>query len=288
MATALVLYVAVVAGLTGVCRLLESRDEVFPYKNEDWLRYQLPAFFADDGRPRLMLAGPSTVRENLLVERFAQRFPQYRVFQGGLSQGTLVDSMVALEYAELAYGPQALPRVLILGLSPRFLAEIPAERPFSGGLDRYSGLYGTERRGAELKLVPKSSWSGLLAELRFHTRKQVPRFQAGLLAAMRPLFPYDLDRAILGLGLSKIGPIHKLAELVDLDLVLQYGPRWMLENAVSPYKYRGARPVNLDNLGRWLDNPQLVLAGGLRLGPGGRCAGNREEGRALQNVRRRA
>ena len=44
--------------------------DAHPYPAEDWLRYQLPTFFGARDSGRIMLTGPSSVRENLIYDRF--------------------------------------------------------------------------------------------------------------------------------------------------------------------------------------------------------------------------
>ena len=118
------LYAVLHVVLWTVADRLETDGRVYPYRDEDWLRYLLPGYFADDGRPFMMITGPSTARENLVLELFAAEFPQYRVFQGSLSLGTIEDVTLSLEYIERAHVPEALPDVLVLGTAPRFIASV--------------------------------------------------------------------------------------------------------------------------------------------------------------------
>jgi len=249
-------YLALNGALTALAANLERRGEVYPYKSEDWLRYLLPAYFDEDPRPRLLLAGPSTARENLLVEVFAREFPGYRVFQGGLSLGTLEDVVTSLHFVEQVYGSEALPDLLVLGLSPRFVAEIPDQRPFARGIDRYSRDFGTERDGQELRLVRKPFWPALRSELRFRTQKQTPRYQVALLWLMRGMLPGGLDDFLRESPLTGLALRSNVAELLDLDVLLRRGPRQRISELISPYKYRSARPAVLNELAKWLDDPE--------------------------------
>src|SRR5690606_23898714 len=112
----------------------ESSGQLYPYKSEDWLRYHVAGLWTANGRPLMLITGPSTARENLLVERFQEAFPSHRVVQGGLSLGTLGDVVTSLDYLERVYGPRMVPRAIVIGISPRFLAEIPRDRPFAQGI----------------------------------------------------------------------------------------------------------------------------------------------------------
>jgi len=252
----LLTYLGLNASLTALAHGLEARGEVYPYKSEDWLRYLLPAYFGDDPRPRMMLTGPSTARENFLVEMFADEFPDHRIFQGGLSLGTLEDVLTSLDYIERVYGANALPDVLVLGLSPRFVAEIPEERPFSDGLDRYSRYFRTEREGDEIRLIPKSRREGLSAEFRFRTRKQTPRYQVALLWLIREVLPESLDSALRNSALTRLAVRSEVARRFEIDRLLQRGLRSRITELISPYKYRGVKTIDLDELAGWLDDPK--------------------------------
>ena len=78
-------YLVDVVTLQAVARRAESSAAIYPYRDEDWFRYLVPTLWPTHGRPSMLLTGPSTVRENLLVEEFQAAFPGYRVFQGALS-----------------------------------------------------------------------------------------------------------------------------------------------------------------------------------------------------------
>ena len=75
--TAGLLYGCIVLALLGLSRWAEQDLDAYPFKQEDWLRYLLPSRFVQQDRDRIMLAGPSTVRENLLYKRFEEEFPEY-------------------------------------------------------------------------------------------------------------------------------------------------------------------------------------------------------------------
>ena len=169
----------------------QSKSDVYPYQDEDWLRYLLPALFENRGYNRIMLVGESAVRENLLYEEFDQAFPKMRTFQGGLSVGTVDDLLISLEYIERVYGRKALPQVLVSGISPRFVANLPAERPFMSALELYSPYYGVEDTPSGPRLKPKSFWEGWFSWLRFVVFKQQKRYLASLSALARNFISMD-------------------------------------------------------------------------------------------------
>jgi len=150
-ATVVLLYAGINVGLLTFSHWVESNTDVYPYQDEDWLRYLLPALFVQRGYNRIMLVGDSAVRENLLYERFNRAFPKMHTFNGGLSLGTIDDLLISLEYIKRVYGREALPRVLVLGISLRYVANLPEKRPFIAALERYSpyfsiGLYPAHHR----------------------------------------------------------------------------------------------------------------------------------------------
>ena len=247
---------AVIAVLQVVAARVEKSGVVYPYKQEDWLRYLLPSLWRGDQRPLLLLAGPSTVRENLLFEEFAAAFPNYRVLNGGLSSGTLGDMMAGLEYVERAYGADALPRVVVLGLSPRFMAEIPrAGRPFGMGLARYSPYFkvpGGDPDG--FGLVRKGPLEGAVAHARFLLLKQHERYVAAADWQLAQLVSPQLSERIRSTPFMA-GPLGRM--LFSSGRVRDIGiHRFALELA-SPYKYRsGGNPfgdidVLLDSSAVW-------------------------------------
>jgi hypothetical protein len=238
--------------LQAVSRRAEASGEVYPYRNEDWLRYLVPSLWpASASRPLILLTGPSTVRENLLVEDFAGAFPSHRVFQGALSLGTLNDVLASLKYVRAAYGAGALPSILVLGISPRFLAEIPDDRPFAEGLDRYSPRYRIDASAdSAAVLVEKAPAERVVDRARFFARKQTPRYYSAAAWLMAQAVGPELSAAIADSPAGR----SKLARLVFTTRAMELGLyRYGMELA-SPYKYRGSDPMPVDILTAWLDD----------------------------------
>ena len=82
--------------------------------------------------------------------------PEDAHFQGGLSLGTIDDLLISLEYIKRVYGREALPRVLVLGISPRFVANLPEQRPFLEGLERLQSIFRIEETPSGPRLKPKT------------------------------------------------------------------------------------------------------------------------------------
>ena len=246
-----VLYACIMIAFTALANRAEREWHAFPFKDEDWLRYLLPARFGPGAKPRILLAGPSTVRENLRYERFEARLPAFAIQQGGISLGTLDDTTVALEYMGRAYGEAALPDFMIVGLAPRFVANIPDERPFRLGVDRYSPHFSTRTETSGIVLVPKSPLEGLLARARFLVSKEPQRFRTALLAAAHHWISEDGSpgQAVPADGraappprgiidrLMQSPPAALVIRRLGLSRVLTFTSADLLAWMISPYKY---------------------------------------------------
>ena len=238
------LLAAVVIPMMVLSTWAERNLDAFPFKDEDWLRYLLPGRFERSGRSRLMLAGPSTVRENLRYELFERAFPDSDVFQGGFSLATLEDVTAALEYVENVYGAHALPDAIVLGISVRVVAGIPDDRPFVPALNRYSPYYSAVQERTRVVLKPKRRLDGYVARARFLVTKQPSRFRTALVAAST----YWLSRGessreggtalvrtldwMLG---TRVGA--RIADMIGYSDARRYGTLELLRYVTAPYKY---------------------------------------------------
>lgn len=233
----------------------ERSGSVYPFKNEDWLRYQLPSLWPPDDR-LLLIAGPSTVRENVLYEEVQARFPALRVFQGGLSLGTLADVTLSLEYVERMYGPGALPRVMILGLSPRFLAEIPDRRPMEIGLDRYSPRYRVGRaRPDRLRLEAKRAVDGTADWLDFLLTKQQPRYRSALSWWTAEVVGPGASEALSD-HVLEAEPVRTVLSRAGLGRVAAFGLEGFARLIASPYRYRGREAWPEEVVAAWMDEEE--------------------------------
>lgn len=248
------LYAGVVGTLIALSNWAERDLDAFPFKDEDWLRYLLPTKVGGTHRSAILLTGPSTVRENLMHERFAAAFPGTAVIQGGISLGTLEDVTAALDYVRRIHGVEALPDRLVLGISPRFIANIPDVRPFKLGIDRYSPHVSTRQEIDGIGLVPKRATDSLRARVRFLVAKEPERFRTALLALLyramagrdaMPGWTTDtpgarrswLDRVM------KMPPMPQVVRAAGLGRILELSPLDLLAWRVSPYKYTFNPPI---------------------------------------------
>jgi len=268
-ATGVLLYACIVAGMTSMSVHAEQQLDAFPFKEEDWLRYLLPSRFGDTDKDRIMLAGPSTVRENLLYRQFEKAFPDFSIYQGGISLGTIDDVTASLQYIEKAYGSQSLPKIIVLGISPRFIGNIPDERPFSLGLDLYSPFYAARHTDNGIVLEPKGPVDSLKARLNFITSKQPERFRTALLARLGYWlsegndtdFDPDSDmsrttaRQKLVNSLFKNPVSIRMIRNGQFKRALDFEFTQVLAWLVSPYKYLLSEPHLTEDLKKWLADP---------------------------------
>ncbi len=254
--TVVALSAGATAGLQVLSATVEARGEVYPYRFQDWLRYLLPSLWPDHGKPMLLLTGPSTVREDVSLEEVAEAFPDYRVFQGALSLGTLADVMASLEYIERAYGPRALPAVLVLGVSPRFVAEIPSGRPFSLGLERYSTAYrvhGRDPTGFGLERKPRLA--GMVAGVRFLVRQQRQRYRAAVARLAGDLVGPAASDAFVASAVARFARRSRWLNRSWVSRAAEIGPYTLGVHYSGPYRYRGLPPMTPAQMQRQLDRP---------------------------------
>jgi hypothetical protein len=155
-----------------------------------------------------LLLGPSAIGEDFLYEDLERQWGM-SVRSGSLSMGTVDDCYLFLSYIERAYGPQALPRRLVLGMQPRVLANLP--RLFGSKtnpkafvflisfIDRYSTRFRAQMGELGTELVAKTAPEKAVAWLRFYLTKQQPRYRAGVLA----LIEHSLDPDVLKVGFQQ-------------------------------------------------------------------------------------
>lgn len=222
------LYAGLNAGLFELARAVEARLPVYPWRHEDYLRLLLPGLHEGKGANRIWLAGGSDARESFLYERFNEAFPDLEAFQGGLSLGTFDDVLLSLDYVEKTYGPEAMPRVLVLGITPRFVANLPrGESPLVASIDRYSPAYQVQSTPHGSQLEAKEdlqSWSSLFRFLG----KQQPRYRAALAMLC--------DQWLTGAG-------------------LETGFNRLLRTYSSPYKYHHLPAWPAREIQGWLHDP---------------------------------
>lgn len=230
-------YVGVTGALTALAHWAETRAGAYPYCQEDWLRVLVPGLFEGRGLSRVMIAGPSEAREDLLYDRFDREMAPLKAFQGAQALCTFDDFLLTLEYVERAYGPEAMPRAIVLGITPRFVANLPRGRsPLVPALNRYSPLFGVKSGPEGSRLVPKSFAQGLLSQYRF-SHKRTFRYR-GALCALMGRFLVDnssYERAHEEYSRSNLGELMRFY--------------------TSPYKYHHLTPAPREELLEYINDP---------------------------------
>jgi hypothetical protein len=198
-------------GLGRLASWAEARFDAYPYQaGEDPLRWLLPTVFGRDG-PTILVVGGSAVREGMLYEVMS-RAVGGRVLNGGLSNGTLDEISLGLEYIARVYGEDALPDHIVFGMTKRVLGNFPrsfgpnedpdAYPPLTRQLDRYSRLYGIQAGELGSSLTQKSVPQALLARFRWWTKQQ-PRHRTALAAGAEHL----MDPEVVKVGFQDSLPL---------------------------------------------------------------------------------
>jgi len=173
--------------MESLARWAEVRQNEYLWGQEEYLQLFTPTNYTGRGRGRILICGPSEAREDLLTDVFDRRFPGLHTYQSAHGAATLHDVTLQLAYMERVYGPSAAPDILVLGVSPRFVANISlVAPPFIEGMNKYSPYYRVDDSVDPPRLAPKSVWESLVARARLLLHQQ-PRYRAALDGAWRAL-----------------------------------------------------------------------------------------------------
>lgn len=250
------LLVAVVASLQAFAAGTERVANLYPMSGEGWLRVLVPSLWSRSDDTLLLLAGPSTAREDFRVGQLARAFPLWRVRQGGLSLGTLGDMMAELEYIERQYGSAALPDILVMGTSVRFLAEIPDERPLADGLRRFSPVwYIPEGRAAGFGLERKFWLRGRLDHAAFLLGKQGSRYRTALWYRAARLVGEERSDRFGGSRVAGVLTSTGLARLLGVEPLIDPGIWHLGMDGTMPYRYEHLAPLHPNIVATLLDDP---------------------------------
>jgi len=199
---ALALAVATYGGLAlGLGRLAvwsESQFDAYSYRGgEEPIRWLMPTTFSR--KPDVLIVGPSAIGEDLLYEVLSRALAGH-VVTAALSNGTLDDVTIALEYVERVHGADALPRHVVFGMTPRVLANYPrnfgttqdmdAYAPLIQSINTYSPVYSVRSEQLGSALVLKSLRERGSAYRNWATKQQ-NRHRTAVLAALEYLGDSD-------------------------------------------------------------------------------------------------
>jgi hypothetical protein len=176
-------------------------------------------------------------------------------FQGAMGLGTIDDLLISLDFQERVYGPESLPHVLVLGISPQFMANLPEDRPFMTGINLYSRFFRVEQTSSGPQLMPKTSWEGWRGRLRFLLLKQQARYLAAITGVLRhflinepgQLYFHPQHRSSESPILRQLGTLMKITSSTALGRYLNDYP--------SPYRYHHLEPMPVETLRQLLRMP---------------------------------
>ena len=226
----------------------ETEFETYPFHGgEEPIHWLMPTIFGG-GKPEFLLAGPSAIGEDILYE-VLEKETGGRVIAGGLSNGTIDDIALGLEYIERVHGPDALPRHLIFGMTARVLANYPrsfgphrepdAYAPLIATIDKYSPAYRVESRQFGSVLAEKTGSERIVA-LRNWITKQPARYRAGLFATLESLAvpdPTDTGyRSTLPWFDDLRTPLSGADWRTTVNYVRRYGPGTAARHWLTAYR----------------------------------------------------
>lgn len=167
-----------------------ERDQgAYLWWREEMMQLFTPTNHVDRGEGRILLTGPSEIREALLPDVMSETLGS-SVYQHALSLGTLDAVVLQLEYIERLYGPTAMPDMVVVGVTPRFVSNVPAldEGPFRDYVGRFSPWLRIDAQRVEL--VEKGWLQSLASRSRLYAH-QPKRYKGALRTLNRELFGGD-------------------------------------------------------------------------------------------------
>jgi hypothetical protein len=196
LAVAVASVLAAHVGFEAAARWAELRLGAYLWKNQDQLRALAAHLHVDRGHDRLSIFGPSEAREGLLPDVIGPALPGIRAYQNAQSMGTFDDALLMLDYIARAHGPTAVPRRLLLGVTPRFVANLrTTPSPVVDSVRTYSPFFDVDAAQNPPSLVPRPFGRGLVARWRL-LGLQPDRYRRGLVAlALAAAHPFAPDIA---------------------------------------------------------------------------------------------
>jgi len=168
--------------LEQAARFAERDLSAFLWKQQGQLQLFSAHNYVGRGRGRLLICGPSEAREAFLPDEIRTGLQGLEPYQNSQSIGTLESTLIILEYIERAYGPSAIPEAILLGVTPRFVANIRHGRsPLYMAINRYSPHFSVEDEDGSPRLVPRSAGESLRARMALLSLEP-DRYRRGLFA----------------------------------------------------------------------------------------------------------
>lgn len=214
--------------LERIAAYAERHFGAFLWRQQDSLQLFSAHNYVGLGRGRLLIYGPSEAREALLHEEIRPRVPGLRPLQHSLSMGTFDEGLLILEYLERYYGETAIPDAILLGITPRFVANLRhVASPLFTAINRYSPHATVDESTKPPRLVERPLLDGI-------------RARAALLA-LQP------DRYRRGVFAVTSHVVTRFVPTLAADRRV-WGP-------VSQAKHLTTRITSEDRIKRWLTTP---------------------------------
>ena len=225
----LVMYAGTNVVMDRMAGWVEEEQDGYLWSSEEWMQLFGANNFADHGKSRILLIGSSEAREAFLFDQFESELPGFEAYNNAFSNLTLQTLIVVLQYIETAYGPSALPRKIVLGVTPPLLLDQPPiDRSYLPGvIDRYSPFVSLDIESRPAQLVRKGWLDSLVSRYQYLTH-QSRRYKGAVRGVMRwaalSFAPGVADRMRLGLVPSRyhhhLRPIDQQEQLQAMRRIL--------------------------------------------------------------------
>lgn len=170
--------------LEQIARFAEIRLGAFLWRKDATLRLFAAHNYVGRGKERLLILGPSEARESLFPEEIGAIVTGLVPYQHAQHLGTLEEALVTLDYIERAYGPTAMPEALLVGITPRFIANIRQEpSPLYEAINRFSPHFEVRDESRAPRLAPRTMISAVRARAEV-LRVQPDRYRRGVFAVV--------------------------------------------------------------------------------------------------------
>ncbi len=228
--------------MASFARIAETELGAYTWWQEEYLQLLTPSNYIDRGADRVFMYGPSESREAFIPEVFNERLPKHRAYQHSQSIGTIEDGLVVLDYIEQAYGDSATPKVLLFGITTRFISNIRnMPSPLYKAINRYSPEFRLDDSGERPNLVRRGLWESLRARFAFLCRQQ-QRYRSTIRAFLREavarVYPNEklLDRLRVSLTPSKYHHLSRRPIEGTKQWLVAPGSFWEEVHAWEPEK----------------------------------------------------
>lgn len=183
LAAALVIPLAVLivahCGLEALSHWAEAKPGYYLWRTDERLMLLSPAKFSRPGKGRLMIFGASETGEGFIDSVMKQKLPGLAVENMAIDGANFTDVLFQMEYLQSIYGPAAVPSDIVVGLTQRFVANIPIPktRLFREAIDKYSP--GITDSGPTARVARKGFVSAAASWLEFRLH-QTERYRCAM------------------------------------------------------------------------------------------------------------